>query len=107
MYNIQLSYHLRSKWFDFDFSGSLKVKCDGVIGLPIYGFLLMVKSNIGPNLAPLWDIRLWKPCDFDFDLSMSLKVKCDGVIGLPIYDFFFMVNSNIRPNSAPLPDIWL
>ena len=34
---------------DFDLSRSLKVKCDGVIGLPIYGFLLMFNSNIGPN----------------------------------------------------------
>ena len=34
---------------DFDLSMSLKVKSDGVIGLAIYGFLLMVNSNIGPN----------------------------------------------------------
>ncbi len=37
---------------DFDLSRSLKVKSDGVIRLAIYGFLLMVNSNIGPNLAP-------------------------------------------------------
>ncbi len=37
-----------------DLSGSLKVKSDGVIELAIYGFLLMVNSNIGPNLTPLW-----------------------------------------------------
>ncbi len=43
---------------DFDLSMSLKVKCHGVIGLAIYGFLLMVNSNISPNLAPLRDIRL-------------------------------------------------
>ncbi len=32
-----------------DLSRSLKVKCEGGIGLPIYGFLLMFNSNIGPN----------------------------------------------------------
>ncbi len=35
---------------------SLKDKSDGVIGLAIYGFLLMVNSNIGPNVAPLGDM---------------------------------------------------
>ena len=35
----------------------------------------MVNSNIGPNLAPLRDIRLWNPSDLDFDLSMSLRSK--------------------------------
>ncbi len=33
----------------FHLSMSLKVKCQGVIGLPIYGFLLMFNENIGPN----------------------------------------------------------
>ena len=35
------------------------VKSDSVIGLAIhvYGFLLMVKNNIGPNSAQLRDIR--------------------------------------------------
>ncbi len=41
-----------------DLSRSLKVKRYSEIGLAVYGFLLMVKSNIGPNLAPLGDIRL-------------------------------------------------
>ena len=31
---------------DFDLSMSLKVKYDSVIGLPIYGFLLVFNSNI-------------------------------------------------------------
>ena len=30
---------------NFDLSGSLKVKCDSVTGLPIYGFLFMFNSN--------------------------------------------------------------
>ncbi len=43
---------------DFDLSRSLKVKSGQVIGLPIYGFLLMVNNNIGPNSAPLRDMTL-------------------------------------------------
>ncbi len=43
---------------EFDFSRSLKVKCDYVIGLSLYAFLLMFNSNIWPNSAPLQDIRL-------------------------------------------------
>ncbi len=31
---------------DLELSRSLKVKCEGDIGLPIYGFLLMFNSNI-------------------------------------------------------------
>ncbi len=42
---------------DFDLSRSLKVKCDSVIGLPIYGFLVVSNSNIWPSSAPLQDIR--------------------------------------------------
>ena len=34
---------------EFDISQSLKVKCDSTIVLPIYGFLLMFITNIGPN----------------------------------------------------------
>ena len=57
-------YHYRSPTtqnlsdLDFDLSRSLKIKCDCVIGLPIYGFLIMCNSSIGPNMAPLRDIRL-------------------------------------------------
>ena len=65
---------------DFDLSRSIKVKCDTVIELPVYIFLLMRNSNIRPKSAPLQDIRLQKQSDHDFDLSKSLKVKCDGVI---------------------------
>ncbi len=43
---------------DFDLSRSVNVKFDNAIGLAIYGFLLIVNSNIGPNSAPLRDIRL-------------------------------------------------
>ena len=60
---------------DFDLSRSLKVKRDGVIRLPIYGFLLMLNSNIGPNKALLRDVRLRNLGDLECDLSRSLKVK--------------------------------
>ena len=73
---------------DFDLSGSLKVKCDSVIGLPIYCFLLMFNSNIWANPAPLQDEKLRNLSDFD--LSRSLKVKCDGVMGLSIHAFLLI-----------------
>ena len=75
---------------DFDLSRSLKIKCDSVIGLPVYAFLLMLYSHIWPNSAPLQDIRLRNRSDLDFDLSGSLKVKCDGVIDLAIHGFLFI-----------------
>ncbi len=71
---------------EFDLSRSLKVKCDSVIGLPIYAFLSVFNSNIWPNFAPLQDIRLQNRSDLESDLSRSLKVKCD-IIGLVIHGF--------------------
>ncbi len=73
----------------------------------------MINSNIGPNWAPLRNIRLGNVSDFDidldFDLSRSLKVKFETVIGLPIYVYGFlsMFNGNIGPNWAPLRGIRL
>ncbi len=69
---------------DLDLIQSLKVKCDSVIGLPIYVFLLMFKNNIWPNSASLQYFRLQNLSDIEFDLSRSHKVKCDDVIGLVI-----------------------
>ncbi len=91
--NIWLFYDIRLRHLsdlEFDLSRSLKVKCDSVIGLPIYAFLLMFNSNILPNSAPLQDVRLQNLSDLEFDLSRSLKVKCDGVIGLAIHGFLLM-----------------
>ncbi len=88
---------------NFDLSKS-KVKCDRVIGLPIYGFLLMFNSNIRPNSAPLRDItciRLQNLGDLEFDLSRSLKVICDSVIGLPIC-FPIDIYNNHMSNSHHL-----
>ncbi len=83
-------------YLDFDLSRSPKVKFHGLFGLSIYGFLLMVNSNIEPYLAALQDKRIWNSIDLEFDLSMSLKVKCEGAI--PIYVFLLMFNTNIGPN---------
>ncbi len=46
-------------------------KCERAIGLPIYSFLLMFNSNIGPKQALLRDIRLQNLGDLEFDLSRS------------------------------------
>ncbi len=71
---------------EVDLSRPLKVICDGVIGLAIYmyGFLLMVNTNIGPNLAPLRDVKVCNQGHLNFGLSKSLKVKSNGAVGLPI-----------------------
>ncbi len=79
---------------DFNLSMSFKVKCDGAIGLPIYGILIMFNSNICPNSGPLRNVRLRNLSDFEFDLSRSLKVNCHGTAGLPIYGFLITFNSN-------------
>ncbi len=49
MYSMQSPSTQNPSELDCDLSRSLKVKSDDVIGLSIYGFLLMVNSNIGPN----------------------------------------------------------
>ncbi len=43
---------------DFDLSRLLRVRSDGVNGLTIYAFLLIINSNIGPNSAAILDIRV-------------------------------------------------
>ncbi len=75
---------------DFGLSSSFRVKCDSVIGLPIYASLLMFNTNMRPNSAPLRDIRRRNLSDLEFDLSMSLKAKCDNVIGLAIHGFLLI-----------------
>ncbi len=57
---------------DYNLPKSLKVKCDTVFELPIYGFLLMVNSKTWPNSAPLQDIDLRNLSDLASDLSRSL-----------------------------------
>ena len=60
---------------DIDLSRSLKVKCDSVTGLPIYGFILIFNSNTWPNSVPLQDISFQNPSDLDTDLPRSLKLN--------------------------------
>ncbi len=71
----------------------------------IYGFRLTINSSIGPNQAPLQDIRLPNPIDLEFDHSRTLKVKSNGAVGLPIYGFLLMSNSNHMCISHRLGDI--
>ncbi len=75
---------------EFDLSRSLRIRCDSIIGLHIYGFLSMFNSNLWPNSAPLQDSKLRNQSELDFDLSWSLKVKCDDIIGFSIYGFLFI-----------------
>ncbi len=56
---------------DFGLSRSIKVKCDSVIGLSLYAFLLMFNNNLWPNSAPLRDIMLRNLSDIEFDHSRS------------------------------------
>ena len=53
---------------EFYLSTSLKVKWHSAIGLPIYGFLLMINSNIWHNMARLRDISPRNMSDLEFDL---------------------------------------
>ncbi len=62
----------------------------------------MFNSNIGPNTAPLRDIRLQNLGDLEFDRSRSLTVKSNGAFELPIYDFLLVSNSNYMSNSHRL-----
>ena len=87
---------------EFDLSGSLKVKSDGAISLPIYALLLVFNSDIGPNIAPLQDISLQNMSDLDFDLSRSLKIKSSDAVGLPMYDFLLVSDSSYMPISGRL-----
>ncbi len=59
----------------FDLSKSLKMKSIGAVGLPTYGFLLMLNSSMCYNSALLRDIRLQILSDLEFDLLRLFKVK--------------------------------
>ena len=61
----------------------------------------MVNSNIGPNWAPLQDIRLATASNFDFDSDLDFDFQGHSrskSFGLPIYGSLLMFNSNIGPN---------
>ena len=84
---------------EFDLSRSHKVKCEGAIELPIYGFLFMVNSYIWPSTALLREISLQHLSDLECDLSRSVKDISNGTVGLPIYDFLLVSNSNYVSHS--------
>ena len=85
---------------------SLKVKCDGAIGLPIWicGFLLF-NSNIWPNWAHLLDIGLRHLSDLDFDISMTSKVNAIVPLWATMQDFLLVFYSTIWRTSTVLRDI--
>ncbi len=58
---------------NFDLSRTLKVKCDCVFGLPIYGSLLMFNSNMWPNSSPLRDNSFQNVRDLVMNLSRTLR----------------------------------
>ncbi len=62
---------------------SLKVECDGGIGLTIYDLLLIFNSNIWPNSAPLRDISFQNLTDLDSDLERSLRANVITPIDSP------------------------
>ncbi len=61
-------------FLEFDLLRSFKAKCDGMAGLPIYGFLLVLNTSIWP---PIQDMRVCNMSDLELDLPRSLKGKCD------------------------------
>ncbi len=84
IYNIPLSYHSISEWsWLFKITqGQIHIR----LYIYMYGFQIMLNTNIGPKAGSLRDIRLRNLDDLDLNLSRSLKVKRSGAIGLPIYD---------------------
>ena len=66
--------HKKLSDLDCDLLRSFKVKCDVIIGLLIYDFLL-VFTVTWSNLLPLQDISPQNLSDLEFDLSRSLKVN--------------------------------
>ncbi len=90
----------------FGLSTSLKVRCDSVIGFPMYYFLLVFNSYIWPNSVPLWDISSKTEWPWHWPFKVN-DVKCNRINGLPLYAFLLTFISNIWPNSALLQDIRL
>ncbi len=73
-----------------DLSKSLKVKSNGAVELPIYGFLLMFNGKLW---LPSWDIRLQNLNDLDCDLSrpnvkVSLESPYKFIYGVALTDIF-------------------
>ena len=67
--HVSILDHIRH--LNFDLLWSLKMKCDGGIGLTIYDFLLMLSATIWHNSAPLRDISFQNLTDRDSELERS------------------------------------
>ena len=89
---------------DFDHSRSIKVKSDDVIGLAIYGFLFMIKSNIGPNSTPLRDMTLESEWPWVWLSRSIVMLPLDSPY---MVSYSWLIVPNIGPNSTPLRDIRL
>ena len=66
---------------------SLNVKCGSVIGLPMYGFLVVSNSNTWPKSAmfcSLWDISLRNLSDLGIDFQGDNTIR--GLTLLPLQD---------------------
>ena len=64
-----MSYHSNVNGINFDLTRLIKVKYDGVLGLPIHDFLFWINSNALPNAVNLHTTRLRNLIDPDFDLQ--------------------------------------
>ncbi len=82
---------------DFDLSRSLKVKCDSVIRLPIYAFILMFNSNIWPNSSPFQDKSLRNLSDLVFDFQGHSRSNVMASLDVP-----YMVCVDTYSNHVPI-----
>ena len=97
---------------DLDLSRSLRFKCDSIIALHIYAFLLMFNGNTWANFAHLRCIEMYRGFKILVISSLTFQGHSRSnvivFIGLLIYVFFLLMSkSNMLPNSAPVQDIRL
>ena len=132
----QLDPFLRYKVWNINVQlRSLEVNSDGMSGLPIYDFLLLVNSKISSTSKPnLWDIletRVWLFLfvkivtfaltliletywiqGFEIWMTLNLASQCHSSSSLMVWlDSPYITSnycySNLCPNSPPLWDISL
>ncbi len=72
----------------------------GVIWLPMHYFLLMVKSHICHNSAPLLEVKLQTVSGLDFELSSLPEIKSKRAVEFPIHDFHYVLTVACY-NSVP------
>ncbi len=95
--------------FDLDLSRSTKVKSNVVVGLPIYGILLVFNDRVSLSSTLLRTkvFRFWVTLNYNFQRH-SIKVKCCRAILLPSSHkrFLLLFNINIWPNAALIQNIF-